>query len=158
MEALTSDLADNFNGAPNKMLHLNMQKPVSIAVVSIILHHAHSSNDMDDNMLAIANVTCIGFFLYQRGEHSLSTNNTHFCLQDMTPHRGANVLTYETTGAAELDNATSVALTFTTQKNGVKGVNNFAEQMFKAGNFSFLSEIYNDGAPTYDNPDPNNLP
>ena len=39
----------------------------------------------------------------------------------MTLHRGANVLTYETMWAVELDNATLVALTFTTQKNGVKG-------------------------------------
>ena len=30
--------------------------------------------------------------------------------------------------------------------------------MLKAGNFSFLPEICNDGAPTYDNPDPNDLP
>ena len=31
------------------------------------------------------------------------------------------MLTYETIGGAELDNATSVALTFTTQKNSMKG-------------------------------------
>ena len=31
-------------------------------------------------------------------------------------------------------------------------------EMFKAGNFSFSPEIHNDGAPTYDNPDTNNLP
>ena len=31
------------------------------------------------------------------------------------------MLTYETMGATELDDAASAALTFTTQKNGVKG-------------------------------------
>ena len=235
-------------------------------------------------MLAIADMICIGFFFLCRpGEHSLSTDNTPFCLQDVTLYRGADMLTYESTGMVELDNATSVALTFTAQKNGVKGkviqngmigdpytcpvqaivrclqyqkqynsppdatpccyygnkkakfvwakditlalragivmaksqhnvtlnidpqeidsrslrsggatallcaqvdrdliqlqgcwksdamirylhvsaspwVNKFAEQMFKAGNFSFLPEIYDDGAPTYDNPNPTNLP
>ena len=37
-------------------------------------------------------------------------------------------------------------------------VNKFAEQMFKAGNFSFLAEICNDRALACDNPYPNNLP
>ena len=52
---------------------------------------------------------------------SLTTDNTPFFLQDITLHRGADMLTYETAGAVELDNAVSMALTFTTQKNGVKG-------------------------------------
>ena len=255
-----------------------------IAVVSTILHHDHTSNETCDDMLAITNMICIGFFfLCQPGEHSLSTDNTPFCLQDVTLYQGSDMLTYKSTGMVELDNATSVALTFTTQKNGVRGkvirngvtgdpytcpvramvcrlqyhkqynsppdiplccyyrnkkakfvwakditlalragvvmvklqhnvtlnidpreidsrslrsggttallctqvdrdliqlqgrwksdamihylhvsaspwVNKFSEQMFKASNFSFLPEIHDNGAPTYDDPNPTNLP
>ena len=96
-------------------------KPVPVAVVSTILHHAHTSNETCNDMLAIANVTCIGFhFLCRPGEHLLSTDNTPFFPQDVTLHRGADMLTHESTGMVELDNATSVALTFITQTNGVK--------------------------------------
>ena len=94
-------------------------KPVPIAVVSTILHHDHTSNETCDDMLAITNMICIGFFfLCQPGEHSLSTDNTPFCLQDVTLYQGSDMLTYKSTGMVELDNATSVALTFTAQKNG----------------------------------------
>ena len=37
-------------------------------------------------------------------------------------------------------------------------VNKFAEQMFKAGSFTFPPEIHDDGAPTHDDPDPTDLP
>ena len=72
--------------------------------------------------IQIANMICIGFFfLCQPGKHSLSTDNTPFCLQDVTLCQGADIMTYKSTGTVELDNATLVALTFTMQKNGVKG-------------------------------------
>ena len=87
-----------------------------------ILRHAHTSNEMNHDMLAIAGVICISFFfLCWLGKNSLCTNSTPFCLQDGTPHRGVDMLAYETTGAVKLDDATSVALTFTTQKNDMKG-------------------------------------
>ena len=37
-------------------------KPVPITVVNVVLHHAHISDDMEDDLLAIANMTCIRFF------------------------------------------------------------------------------------------------
>ena len=43
-------------------------------------------------------------------------------------------------------------------KQAIELTNKFVEQMFQAGNFSFLSERCNDRAPNYDDPDPNNLP
>ena len=90
--------------------------------MSTILHHTHTFDCVDDDMLAIADVMCIGFFFLRRpGEHSLSAKNTPFCLQNMTLHQGANTMTHETAGTVESDNATLVALTFITQKNGVKG-------------------------------------
>ena len=73
-------------------------KQVPILVVSAILHHTNTSDDLEDNMLDIANMICIGFFFLCRpGEHSLSTNNAPFCLKNVTLHRGAGTLTYETT-------------------------------------------------------------
>ena len=53
-------------------------KPVHIAVVSTILHHAHTLDDVGDNMLVIANMIWIGFFFL--------CQPAPFCLQDVTLH------------------------------------------------------------------------
>ena len=44
-----------------------------------------------------------------------------FCPQNVTLLQDADTMTCKSTGAAELDNAISVALTSATQKNGIKG-------------------------------------
>ena len=73
-------------------------------------------------MLAIADMICISFFfLCPPGEHSLSAKNIPFCTQDMRLYPGANTMMWESMGMAELDNVTAMALTFTAQKNCVKG-------------------------------------
>ena len=97
-------------------------KHVPIAVMSTILHHAHTSDNVDNELLAIANVTCIRFFLLcQPGEHLLNTENSPFCLQDATLPQWADTITCENKGTVEMDNDTSVTLTFTTQKISAKG-------------------------------------
>jgi hypothetical protein len=90
-------------------------------VVSAVVHHAYHDDDTPEDFAAIADMICLGFFFLCRpGEHTLTTDNTPFKLEDVTLYRGGTQYTYEQCHPVEFDNATSVTLTFTTQKNGVK--------------------------------------
>jgi len=96
-------------------------KPVPISVVASVVRHAYSDQELDPATQATADMTCLGFFFLCRpGEHTLTTDNTPFTLRDVTLYRDKDEYTYQRCPPEEYDNATSVALTFTTQKNGVK--------------------------------------
>ena len=96
-------------------------KPVPISVVTAIVEHAFYTETTADDFIAIADMICLGFFFLCRpGEHTFTQNNTPFKLEDVTLYRGGTAYTYEHCNPKEFDNAVSVALTFTTQKNGVK--------------------------------------
>ena len=97
-------------------------KPIPIQVVQAVLLSAHQTAPPDDAFLAVADMTCLGFFFMLRpGEHTFSATNTPFRLQDVKLYLGTRRLDLSTASPAEFVAATSVSLTFTTQKNGVKG-------------------------------------
>jgi hypothetical protein len=67
-------------------------------------------------------MACVGFFFLMRpGEHTYSSTETPFRLEDVKLYYGPHALDWQFATDAELASATSVSLTFTTQKNGVKG-------------------------------------
>ena len=75
---------------------------------------------------AVCDMSLIGFFFLCRpGEYTYpsdaDTRSSPFCLQDVSFYSGALHLPAATTPAYALHAATSVYLTFTDQKNGVRG-------------------------------------
>ena len=54
--------------------------------------------------------------------------------------------------------ATSSAMILCLCASAPPWANKFVEQMFTAGNFSFLPKLHHDRAPTCNDPDPNDLP
>jgi hypothetical protein len=97
-------------------------KPVPISV----LHHMHSTiAHTSDTHRAIACLSYLAFFFLLRpGEYckgSAGTDATPFRLQDVCFYIGERVCPATSATTAEIHAATYVSLTFTTQKNGVKG-------------------------------------
>ena len=71
--------------------------------------------------IALPDMICLGFFfMLWPGEHTKSEDNTPFKLEDVKLYQNATPLPIATTPIHELDMATHMSLTFTTQKNGVK--------------------------------------
>jgi hypothetical protein len=87
-----------------------------------ILNLAHGV-DQQDNEQAIANMIAIAFFFLLRpGEYTgTTTDDAFFRLQDVSLYIGARRLDTMPASHAELQAATSVAHTFTTQKNDKRG-------------------------------------
>jgi len=97
-------------------------RPVPIQVVVEIVRTTYHSTVADWGSKAIADMICLGFFyLLRPGEYTYAKDNTPFHLKDVTLHIGSVVLDLNTATIPELDAATAASLTFTTQKNGVKG-------------------------------------
>lgn len=97
-------------------------KPVPIQVVHAIVEATHASTTADDATHATADMTCIAFyFLMRPGEHTKANDNTPFKLQDVKLYIGNTLLDFRTATDAQFAAVTAVSLTFTTQKNGVKG-------------------------------------
>ena len=98
-------------------------KPVPIQVVRAMLQAAYQPHAPVDNAFrAIADMTCLGFFFMLRpGEHTYLKTNSQFTSADVKLYIGRCLLNHGYASAADLHAATSVSLTFTTQKNGVKG-------------------------------------
>jgi len=74
--------------------------------------------------ITIATTPAIGvafFFLLRPGEHTTQRNNTPSRSRDARLHIGGALLHPRTASFAQLDAVTSCSLTFTTQKNAVKG-------------------------------------
>jgi hypothetical protein len=77
-------------------------------------------------ILATADMAVIGFFFLCRpGEHTKNKTNTPFNLCDIRLYRNGNELPwrdlYGSPKITDCDTATAASLTFTTQKNGIKG-------------------------------------
>jgi len=98
-------------------------KPIPIQVVRAVVNAAHNVQHADDGTRCIADMICLGFFFLLRpGEHTFTRDNTPFHLQDARVYIGnIRITNFRTATDAQFRAATSVSLTFTTQKNGVKG-------------------------------------
>jgi hypothetical protein len=97
-------------------------KPVPIIIIIYILHQAYH-NDSSEDRRAIADMITIAFyFLLRPGEYTGTTSDdTPFRLQDVELHIDDRLLDLFTSPLDDLNAATTVSLTFTTQKNGTKG-------------------------------------
>lgn len=95
-------------------------KPIPI---SLIRYVALQSVAGSPAVQAIADMIILAFFFLLRpGEYTGSNNDdTPFRLQDVQLWIGTRRVDFFTANEAELAAATSVSLTFTTQKNGVRG-------------------------------------
>ena len=96
-------------------------KPVPVTVVRHVVHTAllgtNSGNQAIADMIALA-----FFFLLRPGEYTATpSETTPFLVQDAQLFVGLHRLNLATATDAELLSATFGSLTFTTQKNGVRG-------------------------------------
>ena len=100
----------------------NHIKPIPVQVLRRVMHVAHAAPSTPGN-LAIADMCCIAFFFLLRpGEYTVSLGeSTPFRLCDVQFQIGSRRLNTMLACAAELRSATFATLTFTTQKNGVRG-------------------------------------
>jgi hypothetical protein len=96
-------------------------KPIPILIIIYILAQAYG-DQRNDPELAIADmITIASFFLLRPGEFAGTTlDYTPFSLQDVGLYIGPLKLDLTRASDAELDSATSVSYTFTSQKNGVR--------------------------------------
>ncbi|GFH55146.1 hypothetical protein CTEN210_11622 [Chaetoceros tenuissimus] len=99
----------------------NRVKPVPLSVIRRIAQIAFSGNSF--NQHATADMIIIAFFFLLRpGEYSYSnTDSDPFLLADVQFWIGHQRLNTMTATPTQLRQATFVSLTFTTQKNGVRG-------------------------------------
>jgi len=97
-------------------------KPVPISIVTHALHFAFHSHPSPERK-AVANMIALAFFYCLRpGEYTgTTTDDQAFALQDVALFLGARRLSNEHSSEFEIEAATAVHLTFTTQKNGDKG-------------------------------------
>ena len=97
-------------------------KPIPIQVVRAVVAAAYLATASDVGFRAVADMICIAFFFLCRpGEHTVTKDNTPFKAEDVKLYVGKRRIQWRTATEAELFAATAVSLTFTTQKNGVKG-------------------------------------
>jgi hypothetical protein len=97
-------------------------KPVPIQLVSNIVEQAYTASLPAVQFQATADMICLAFFFLLRpGEYTVSPNNTPFKFQDVKLFIGQRLLCFDHLAAHDLHAVTSVALKFTTQKNGQKG-------------------------------------
>jgi hypothetical protein len=97
-------------------------KPIPIQVIMHVLSAAYCANGTVGTQ-CIADMICIAFFFLLRpGEYTGTTGVTHpFLLRDVQLFIGQRRLSNLTASLADIGAATSVSLTFTDQKNGVRG-------------------------------------
>ena len=97
-------------------------KPVPIQVVVEALRIAYAPTQLDDGLRAVADMICIGYYYLMRpGEHTKNSTDTAFRLIDVALYREQTRLNLLTAPVEQLQQASSLTLEFTTQKNGVKG-------------------------------------
>ena len=93
-----------------------------IQVVHALVEVAHARVPRDDPFDAITDMICIAFFFLMRpGEYTKTSDNTPFKLQDVKLYIGLMPLDWTTATDAQFASVTAVSITFTDQKNGVKG-------------------------------------
>jgi hypothetical protein len=97
-------------------------KPVPILIIIFILNQACSSTSIPYRQAVAEMITITFYFLLRPGEYSGTTSDyTPFHLQEVELHVGDRLLDTMSSSSADLDAATMVSITFTTQKNGKKG-------------------------------------
>ena len=96
-------------------------KPLPITIVLFLLQRAYGRDRYEDRM-AIADMICVAFFFLLRpGEYTgTTTDNAAFQLADIALYVNDRQLDIMTAAYGDIENATSVGLIFTTQKNGVR--------------------------------------
>ena len=96
-------------------------KPVPVQVIRHIMTIAMASQD--EVLIATADMIALAFFFLLRpGEYTDSPSDTKpFQFQDIQVFSGPQRLNLQTASTAQLQAATFVSLTFTEQKNGVRG-------------------------------------
>ena len=97
-------------------------KPIPIQVVHALVEAAHAQQPHDDAFDAITDMICIAFFFLMRpGEYTKTSDDTPFKMQDVKLFIGPVPLDPSTATNAQFEAVTAVSITFTDQKNGVKG-------------------------------------
>jgi len=99
----------------------NRVKPLPIQVIRLIASWAQNSTR--DATKAVSDMIILAFFFLLRPGEYIDTNSesTPFTLTDVCFYTGDTFLNHETSTDRQLLAATRVTLTFTTQKNGVRG-------------------------------------
>jgi hypothetical protein len=96
-------------------------KPIPILIIIYILAQANGNQRKEPEVAIADMITIAFFFLLRPGEFTGTTSDdTPFRLQDVGLYIGPRRLDLTRAFDAELDSASSVSYTFTTQKNGVK--------------------------------------
>ena len=98
-------------------------KPIPVSLVVHALNFAYHLIHGNDERQAIANMICIAFFFCLRpGEYTGTvTDDQAFALNDVAFYLGTTKLNNVLSSDFEIESATCLTLTFTTQKNGDKG-------------------------------------
>ena len=97
-------------------------KPIPLQVAVELVRAVYASTTGDKGTQATADMIVLAFYyLLRPGEYTVTTDNAPFKLQDVQLYIGSLVLDLTVATDLELDAATAASLTFTTQKNGVKG-------------------------------------
>ena len=115
-------LSSQFRAYRNQDTPPSRVKPVPITLVIHALNFAYNQQPTPERQ-AVANMICIAFYFCLRpGEYTGTTSDDQaFSLNDVTFFIGPRRLNTELASDAEILAATSIHLTFTTQKNGIKG-------------------------------------
>ncbi len=96
-------------------------KPIPIQVIQHVATLSQLSSVSDSFYQATTDMIILAFFfLLQPGEYT-DNDNTPFCLKDVQLFIGPCCLNLQTSSAAKLTQACFGSLTFTDQKNGIRG-------------------------------------
>jgi hypothetical protein len=96
-------------------------KPIPITIIVYIMSSAFGSERNEEDLAIADMITIRFFFLLRPGEYTGTTaDDTPFWLEDVALYIRDRRLDVMTASFVELDAATSVSYTFTTQKNGTR--------------------------------------
>ena len=98
-------------------------KPIPISVIRRIAHIARHLPKDAELLRAVADMIIIAFFyLLRPGEYTdAASDTTPFTLGDVQLFVGERRINLDTASPAEIKSARAASLTFTTQKNGIRG-------------------------------------
>lgn len=96
-------------------------KPIPIQVIRRVATLSQLSSANDSLYQATTDMIILAFFFLLRPGEYTDNDNTPFCLKDVQLFIGPRCLNLQTSSAAELAQARFGSLTFTDQKNGVRG-------------------------------------
>jgi len=96
-------------------------KPIPIQVIRRVDTLSQLSSANDSLYQATTDMIILAFFFLLRPGEYTDNDNTPFCLKDVQLFIGPRCLNLQTSSAAELAQACFGSLTFTDQKNGVRG-------------------------------------